>query len=252
MKPARPKRTRLRTKGKPCAPTLSEDRIKAAQDAVGYKFKDAGLLVRALTHPSAVGNSVDAVRDSNQRLEFLGDRVLNLVIAERLMERRKTESEGELAPRLNRLVKKGACADAVRHLGLQEFILLSDGEEAAGGRARESTLGDVSEAIIGAIFQDGGLAPARKFIEKAWAPQFASAPAETKDPKTLLQEWAQGQALPLPDYDVLSRTGPDHEPLYEIEAKVEGRGSAVATGPSKREAERSAAALLLQSLAGQS
>lgn len=249
MKPARPKRTRLRGKGKASAPVLSDDRLKAAQDAIGYKFKDTKLLVRALTHPSAVGGG-DAVRDSNQRLEFLGDRVLNLVIAERLMERRKMESEGDLAPRLNRLVKKGACADAVRHLELQEFILLSDGEEAAGGRKRESTLGDACEAIIGAIFKDGGLSPARKFIEKAWAPQFASTPAETKDPKTLLQEWAQGQGLPLPDYDVLSRSGPDHEPIYEIEAKVDGRGSAVATGPSKREAERSAAALLLQSLAG--
>lgn len=249
MKPARPKRTRLRGKGKASAPVLSDDRLKAAQDAIGYKFKDTKLLVRALTHPSAVGGG-DAVRDSNQRLEFLGDRVLNLVIAERLMERRKMESEGELAPRLNRLVKKGACADAVRHLELQEFILLSDGEEAAGGRKRESTLGDACEAVIGAIFKDGGLSPARKFIEKAWAPQFASTPAEAKDPKTLLQEWAQGQGLPLPDYDVLSRSGPDHEPIYEIEAKVDGRGSAVATGPSKREAERSAAALLLQSLAG--
>jgi ribonuclease-3 len=249
MKPARPKRTRLRGKGKAAAPALSDDRLKAAQDVVGYKFKDPKLLVRALTHPSAVGGG-DPVRDSNQRLEFLGDRVLNLVIAERLMERRKMESEGELAPRLNRLVKKGACADAMRHLDLQEFVLLSDGEEAAGGRRRESTLGDACEAIIGAIFKDGGLSPARKFIEKAWAPQFASTPTETKDPKTLLQEWAQGQGLPLPDYDVLSRSGPDHEPVYEIEAKVEGRGSAVATGPSKREAERSAAALLLQSLAG--
>ena len=251
MKPARPKRTRLRSKGKVDAPTLSDERLKALQEALGYRFKDAALIVRALTHPSAVQGG-DAIRDSNQRLEFLGDRVLNLVIAERLIERRKTESEGDLAPRLNRLVKKGACAEAVRHMKLQGYVLLSDGEEAAGWRARESTLGDACEAIIGAIYQDGGLGPARKFIEKAWAPQFASAPAETKDPKTLLQEWAQGQGLPLPDYGVLSRSGPDHEPLYEIEARVEGRGTAVATGPSKREAERSAAALLLQSLAGQS
>ena len=250
MKLARPKRTRLRGKGKADAPKLSDERLKALQEAIGYRFKDPALAVRAVTHPSAVANG-DAVRDSNQRLEFLGDRVLNLVIAERLMARHKTDAEGELAPRLNRLVKKGACAEAMRHLGLQAFILLSDGEEAAGGRDRDSTLGDACEAVIGAIFKDGGLASARKFIETAWAPQFASAPAETKDPKTLLQEWAQGQGLPLPDYDVLSRSGPDHEPIYEIEAKVDGRGSAVATGPSKREAERSAAALLLRSLAGQ-
>ncbi|MCA8901770.1 MAG: ribonuclease III [Hyphomonas sp.] len=249
MKPARPKRTRLRDKAKASAPTLADDALKAAQAAIGYKFKDAALLVRALTHPSAVGNG-DAVRDSNQRLEFLGDRVLNLVIAERLIERRKMESEGDLAPRLNRLVKKGACAEAMRHLDLKDYILLSDGEIASGGRERESTLGDACEAIIGAIYQDGGLGPARKFIEKGWAPQFASAPAETKDPKTLLQEWAQGHGLPLPDYNVLSRAGPDHEPVYEIEARVSGRGAAVATGSSKRDAERSAAALLLQTLAG--
>ena len=251
MKPVRPKRTRLRSKAKSAAPTLSEERQKALQAAIGYKFREAKLIVRALTHPSAVANG-DAVRDSNQRLEFLGDRVLNLVIAERLLDRRRNESEGELAPRLNRYVKKGACAEAMRHLELQDFVLLSVGEEAAGGRMRESTLGDACEAIIGAIYQDGGLTPARKFIEKAWAPQFASAPAETKDPKTLLQEWAQGHGLPLPGYDVLSRSGPDHEPIYEIEVRVEGRGSAVATGTSKREAERSAAALLLTSLAGKS
>ena len=249
MKPARPKRTRLRDKAKSPAPSLAEAELKALQAAIGYKFKDAALIVRALTHPSAVGNG-DAVRDSNQRLEFLGDRVLNLIIAERLIERRKTESEGDLAPRLNRLVKKGACADAMRHLALQDYVILSDGEIASGGRDRESTLGDACEAVIGAIYQDGGLAPARKFIEKGWAPQFASAPAETKDPKTRLQEWAQGQGLPLPEYNVLSRSGPDHVPVYEIEARVGGRGAAVATGPSKREAERSAAALLLQSLSG--
>jgi ribonuclease-3 len=250
MKPARPKRTRLRGKGKNDVPTLSDDRQKAAQDAVGYKFKDAKLLVRALTHPSAVGGS-DPVRESNQRLEFLGDRVLNLVIAERLMERRKMESEGELAPRLNRLVKKGACADAMRHLELQEFILLSDGEEAAGGR---STGIHAGRCLRGGHRRDlqGRWPVARAEVHrKGLGPAIrVGTPSETKDPKTLLQEWAQGQGLPLPDYDVLSRSGPDHEPIYEIEAKVEGRGSAVATGPSKREAERSAAALLLQSLAG--
>lgn len=249
MKPARPKRTRLRDKAKPATPRLSDERLKAVQAAIGYSFKDADLIVRALTHPSATA-AADSVRDSNQRLEFLGDRVLNLCIAERLIERRRTESEGDLAPRLNRLVRKGACAEAMRHLKLQDFIILSDGEIASGGRDRESTLGDACEAIIGAIYTDGGLSPARKFIELAWAPQFASTPAETKDPKTLLQEWAQGQGLPLPDYDVVGRSGPDHEPTYEIEARVEGRGRAVASGPSKREAERIAAALLLKSLSG--
>ncbi len=249
MKPARPKRTRLRGKGKPVQPSLTDNDLKNLQAAIGYKFKNADLLVRAMTHPSVVA-SADSVRLSNQRLEFLGDRVLNLIIAERLIDRRKMDSEGDLAPRLNRLVKKGACAEAMRHLELQPFLILSDSEEASGGRERESTLGDACEAIIGAIYQDGGLSAARKFIETGWAPQFASAPAETKDPKTLLQEWAQGQGLPLPDYEVLSRSGPDHQPTYEVRVSVEERGAAVAAGSSKRDAERNAAALLLKSLVG--
>ncbi|KCZ54941.1 hypothetical protein HY29_01675 [Hyphomonas beringensis] len=249
MKPARPKRTRLRSKAKPEMPSLTENELKALQEIIGHRFKSPDMLIRAVTHPSAV-SSADSVRLSNQRLEFLGDRVLNLVIAERLIDRRKMESEGDLAPRLNSLVKKGACATAMRHLELQRFIILSDGEISSGGRERESTLGDACEAIIGAIYQDAGLSQARKFIEKGWAPQFSAAPSETKDPKTLLQEWAQGQGLPLPDYTVLSRSGPDHQPTYEVEASVTDRGSAVAAGSSKRDAERNAAALLLKSLTG--
>lgn len=249
MKSPRPKRTRLRTKGKPSQPSLSDTEIKALEAKLGHKFKNTEILIRALTHPSAVP-SADSVRLSNQRLEFLGDRVLNLVIAERLIDRRRTESEGDLAPRLNSLVRKGACADAMRHLGVPPYIIMSDGEISSGGQDRESTLGDACEAIIGAIYQDAGLSSARKFIEKGWAPQFEAAPAQTKDPKTLLQEWAQGQGLPLPDYDVRSRSGPDHEPTYEVEVKVADRGAAVAAGSSKRDAERNAAALLLKSLTG--
>lgn len=249
MKPARPKRTRQRAAVKALRPSLGADALKEAQDAIGFRFKDATRLERALTHPSAIAPTGDTVKLSNQRLEFLGDRVLNLLIAERLIERRQSDSEGDLAPRLNRLVKKGACAAAVRHLGLQQFILLSESEIAAGGRDRESTQGDACEAIIAAIYQDGGLSAARKFIERAWAPQFENVPAEAKDPKTLLQEWAQGQGHPLPDYSVISRSGPDHAPVYEVEVRLE-TGKATATGSSKREAERQAAALMLRSLTG--
>ena len=249
MKPARPKRTRLRAAAKACVPSLSDVQVKAIQDRIGHHFKDRRLLVQALTHPSAVA-SADSVRLSNQRLEFLGDRVLNLLIAERLIERRKTESEGDLAPRLNRFVKKGACAEAFRHFRLQEFIILSEGEIASGGSERESTLGDACEAVIGAIYLDGGLSAARKFVEAGWAHQFRSAPVETRDPKTLLQEWAQAQGLPLPKYQVVTRSGPDHEPVYEIEVQVPPHGKAAATGFSKRDAERNAAALLLNTLTG--
>jgi ribonuclease-3 len=249
MKPARPKRTRQRAAVKAARPSLPPDALKEAQELIGFKFKDAASLERALTHPSAIPPSGDTVKLSNQRLEFLGDRVLNLLIAERLIERRQSDSEGDLAPRLNRLVKKGACAEAMRHLGLQRFILLSDSEIAAGGRDRESTLGDACEAIIAAIYLEGGLSAARKFVERAWAPQFENAPAETKDPKTLLQEWAQGQGHPLPEYVITGRSGPDHAPVYEVEVRLPA-GKAAATGSSKREAERHAAALMLTTLTG--
>lgn len=247
MNDARPKRTRHRAAAKAVRPALGPQEIAGAEDAAGYRFRDKALLVRALTHPSAVA-AAEAVKHANQRLEFLGDRVLNLAIAERLIERRRNETEGDLAPRLNRLVKKGACAEAFRHLGLNAFILMSDSEIASGGRERESTLGDACEAVIAAIYLDGGLTAAKKFIEKGWAPQFTSGPAETKDPKTLLQEWAQGQGHPLPDYVVLARTGPDHAPVYEVEVRVAENGAASASGTSKRDAERHAAAALLKTL----
>ncbi len=249
MKTARPKRTRQRAAVKAVVPELDGGALKVVEDIIGYRFKDPDLLNRALTHPSAV-TAADSVRLSNQRLEFLGDRVLNLIIAERLFSRRKMESEGDLAPRLNQLVKKGACADAMRHLGLGRFLILSDGEDSAGGRARESTLGDACEAILGAIFVDGGLAPARRFVEAGWAPQFANAPAETRDPKTLLQEWAQAKGLPLPKYRIIDRTGPDHAPVYAVEVSLPEHGQAGASGASKRDAERFAAASLLSLLTG--
>lgn len=249
MIPARPKRTRQRAAAKAVRPGLGDAAILEAEIACGHRFKDKSLLVRALTHPSAV-SAADSLQHANQRLEFLGDRVLNLLIAERLIERRKNETEGDLAPRLNRLVKKGACAEAFRHLGLGAFLLMSDSELASGGRERESTLGDACEAVIAAIYLDGGLGAARKFLEKAWAPQFTGGPAEMKDPKTLLQEWAQGQGHPLPEYVVTARSGPDHAPEYEVEVRVAQNGAAAASGPSKRDAERHAAARMLEQLKG--
>lgn len=249
MKPPRPKRTRQRAAAKAIRPSLAPDQLRLLQEMIGYQFCEPALLELALTHPSAIPPGGDYVRLSNQRLEFLGDRVLNLIIAERLVDRRQSESEGDLAPRLNRLVRKGACAAAMRHLGLEPFLILSRSEIAAGGRERESTLGDACEAIIAAIYQDGGLAQARRFIERAWAPQFAHSPAETRDPKTLLQEWAQGQGQDLPAYTVTARSGPDHAPVYEVEVRL-AQGAARASGPSKREAERRAAAVMLGTLTG--
>ncbi|MFN7164863.1 MAG: ribonuclease III [Hyphomonas sp.] len=249
MIPVRPKRTRQRAAAKAVRPALGEAAILEAEIACGHRFRDKTLLLTALTHPSAV-SAAESLQHANQRLEFLGDRVLNLLIAERLIERRKNETEGDLAPRLNRLVKKGACAEAFRYLGLNAFLLLSDSEVASGGRDRESTLGDACEAVIAAIYLDGGLSAARKFVEKGWGPQFNSGPAEMKDPKTLLQEWAQGQGHPLPEYVVTGRSGPDHAPEYEVEVRIAQNGTAAASGPSKRDAERHAAARMLEQLKG--
>ncbi len=251
MKAARPKRTRLRANAKKNQPSLSNDAIKAVEERISYRFKDRILLVKALTHPSAVGAG-DSVALSNQRLEFLGDRVLNLVIAERLIDRRRTESEGDLAPHLNRLVCKGACAEAMRFFGLQEFMILSEGEDQSGGRERESTLGDACEAVIGAVYLDGGMKEAKRFIETSWAPQFKATPTEARDPKTLLQEWAQGKGYDLPDYSVVDRSGPDHAPTYTVQVAVVGCGTAQASGSSKRDAERAAAADLFKELTGTS
>lgn len=247
MKTARPKRTRLRAAAKAVPETVPDAALDAVETAIGYGFRDRPLLARALTHPSALAGE-RITRHSYQRLEFLGDRVLGLVVAERLYARRRGEREGSLAGRLNRLVNKAACAEAARHLGLGPYIAMSSHEIEAGGRERESTLGDVCEAVIGAVYLDGGLAKARAVIDRAFAPQFAVTPERIKDPKTLLQEWAQGEGRGMPHYRVLSREGPDHAPQFEIEVEVEGAGEARGTGRSKQEGERAAAEALLDRL----
>ena len=247
MTTKRPKRTRLRAAAKAHQPPMSIDAIKKVEGAIGYRFQGRSLLVRALTHPSALGTE-DLARLSNQRLEFLGDRVLGLVIAERLMERYPTDREGDLAPKLNMLVNKGACAAAVQHLEISQFIIMASSEIASGGRERESTQGDMCEALIGAIYLDGGIKPARAFIERAWAPQLAKPMTGSKDAKNSLQEWAQQRGWALPEYQVTGRDGPDHAPEFEVTVTLQNGAAASASGPSKQEAQRAAAAALLSEL----
>ncbi len=249
MNGGRPKRTRLRAGGKHPEQRLSDASMEAVETALGYTFKDKPRLERAMTHPSAV-SSAEAVKHSNQRLEFLGDRVLGLVIAERLFERYPTEREGNLAPRLNRLVSKTACANAVRSIQIADHIVMADNEVRAGGRDRDSTLGDVCESLIAAIYLDGGLKAARAFVERAWAQQFNAVPLRVKDNKTLLQEWAQGRGLGLPVYKVIDRDGPDHAPVFRISVEVTGAGTAEGTSASKQDAERAAAGALLDRVEG--
>ena len=245
MKTARPKRTRLRAKAKPAEPQLQDEAKAALTEAIGHRFKDETLLNRAMTHPSVVAHRQAAVKGSYQRLEFLGDRVLALVMAHRLFERYPTEREGDLAPRLNRLVNKGACARAAAYLGLGEHVIMTPHEIIAGGRERESTLGDVCEAIIGALYLDGGMGPAQRFIDRAWAPQFDTLKFGSKDPKTRLQEWVQSRGGPPPHYSVLDRSGPDHAPTFTVRVEAHGAEPAVAEGASKQDAERAAALAVL-------
>jgi len=245
VKPERPKRTRQRASARAQGqPALSQDDADALQSALGHRFSDPDLLTRAVTHPSALQGPKEPVQ-SYERLEFLGDRVLGLVIAERLFNRRRTEREGDLAPRLNRLVNKAACAAAARRVGLGEYIIMSPHEIEIGGRARESTLGDACEAVIAALYLDGGLKVARAFIERAWAAQFELRPERVKDPKTLLQEWAHQKDHATPDYRLVAREGPDHAPVFQMSVEIAGVGRARGEGPSKQEAERIAARDLL-------
>jgi ribonuclease-3 len=215
------------------------------EDVLGHVFGDRGLLTRALTHASA-----DSGR-SNERLEFLGDRVLGLLIAEELIKRFPDAAEGELAARLNRLVRMETCAEVALAIGLDKALILAIGERQTGGAKKVAILGDACEAVIAALYLDGGLDAARAFVLRAWAGHLDATPAEIRDPKTLLQEWAQGRAehgRALPCYEVLSQTGPSHAPLFRMRVSVTGGPSAEAEGKSKREAEQAAASALLEKL----
>ena len=247
MKPARPKRTRQRKSGKKAAPRLSDAALSALQEKLRHVFKDRALLDTAMTHPSALSGQ-ETAKHSNQRLEFLGDRVLGLVIAERLFDRRPGEREGGLAPRLNRLVNKGACADAARRMDLGKYLILGLSERENGGAEKDGILGDLCEAVIAALYLDGGLKTARRFIERAWAEQFANPKERIKDTKSLIQEWAQAHGFALPQYEAISRTGPDHAPVFTVRVKVGADETATGEGSSKQEAERAAATKLLNRL----
>lgn len=215
---------------------------------LGYKFKKPELLEEALTHPSLAGFRQRKKNSTTpyERLEFLGDRVLGLVIAEWLYALFPDASEGELAKRHASLVNRDALRDVALEIGLDRHLRVARGEEAGVARKNIATLSDAMEALIGALYLDAGLEKARTFIQNHWQ-QAKQAEATPADPKTALQEWAQGQGLPLPVYKVMERSGPAHAPKFVIEASVKGYAPATGEGPSKRLAEKEAAkALLLQ------
>jgi len=218
-------------------------RTTELERALGYRFKSRDLLEQALTHASVRTNR--GARRDNERLEFVGDRVLGLAIVELLIEVFPTASEGELARRHNRLVSGAACANVARQIGLGSHLLLSNSEAGSGGRAKETILADAMEALLGAIFLEGGFDVARKVVRCLWDTQLQQLPHVDADPKSALQEWAQGQGLELPEYREISRSGPDHAPHFIAEVRIKGRPPAQGEGPSKRQAEQAAASALL-------
>lgn len=220
------------------------NRIKRLEEAIGYNFADPDLLEIALTHAS----HGDGRRrtDSNERMEFLGDRVLGLLVAEQLYAMFEGLSEGGLAHRLNALVNKGACARVARTIGLGEALLISPGEERLGGRDKESILGDACEALIGAIYLDGGLSAARAFFSSAWEEELAQLTRQTQDAKSHLQEWAARKRLAAPVYQLVSRKGPDHRPHFTVEVRIDGLEPAIGEGNTKQAAQRAAADVMLK------
>ncbi|MGB0608707.1 MAG: ribonuclease III [Paracoccaceae bacterium] len=222
---------------------LSADLI-SFQARLGYEFDHPKLLIEAVTHSSMSSQT----RSDNQRLEFLGDRVLGLVIAQALFEKDMDAKEGLLAPRFNTLVRKETCAEVAQKIDLGSVLKLGRSEMVSGGRRKQAVLGDAMEAIIAAVYIDGGLSKAEKIILALWGQRIEAVKSDARDAKTALQEWAQARGLNPPIYETMSRKGPDHAPVFEIEVRLETGEKQQAIAGTKRKAEQAAASVLLQDL----
>ena len=214
------------------------------EQSIAYRFKDAALLEQALTHISAITGSRNR-GGSYQRLEFLGDHVLGLVVSDMLFRAFPKADEGEMSRRLADLVRKEACADVARAIDLGAAIRLGASENNAGGRGRIAILADVCEALIGAVFVDGGYAAAADLIERLWEERMRRPARPLRDAKTILQEWAQARGLPTPAYREVERKGPHHDPEFRVTVELPNRAPAEGLGRSKRAAEQAAAAAML-------
>ena len=213
------------------------------EERIGYRFADRTLLEKAMTHISALSGG--SRTNSYQRLEFLGDHVLGLVISDMLYRAFPKANEGELSRRLSDLVRKETCADVARAMELGPALKLGNSESHAGGRLRSTILADVCEALVGAVFLDGGYPSAEALVERFWKERMLKPLRPLRDPKTILQEWAQGRGLPTPAYKELARTGPHHSPKFRIAVELPDRPAAEGMGSSKRAAEQAAAAQML-------
>ncbi len=237
-------------------PAVPEDQLVAGRkadigplsEALGHRFAHRDLLIEALTHKSAAGCG-NANRFGYERLEFLGDRVLGLVIADILLKHFPDEDEGSLAPRFAALVRREALAEVALKIDLARHLVLAPGEEKSGGRTNSGLLADACEAIIAALYLDAGLETASRFIVRYWGPLMAATDKPPRDAKTRLQDWAQERKLRLPVYQTLSREGPPHSPIFTVRVGVEGHPPAEGTGRSKRAAEQGAAGEMLRAVA---
>ncbi|MDE0984595.1 MAG: ribonuclease III [Yoonia sp.] len=220
---------------------LSAD-LHAFSGRLGHDFAKPEILVRAVTHSSMTSPH----RDDNQRQEFLGDRVLGLVMAEALLLADVNAAEGLLAPRFNALVRKETCADVAREIDLGAVLKLGRSEMKSGGRRKEALLADGMEAVIAAVYQDGGFDGARAMVLRLWGARIHNVADDARDPKTALQEWAQARGENPPEYIEVARSGPDHQPIFTIEARLASGPFEAATAGSKRQAEQAAASALLK------
>jgi len=216
---------------------------RGLETRIGYEFADKALLESALTHISALSGK--SRTGSYQRLEFLGDHVLGLVISDMLFRAFTKADEGELSRRLADLVRKEACAEVARSIDLGAAIRLGASEANAGGRQRDAILADVCEALVGAVFLDGGYAAVAALVEQLWGERLRTPSRPLRDPKTVLQEWAQARGLPTPSYREVARTGPHHDPEFRVAVELPEFTPAEGMGRSKRAAEQAAAAAML-------
>jgi ribonuclease-3 len=218
--------------------------IRSFEQRLGYEFSNLSLLIEALTHSSIASD----FRKDNQRLEFLGDRVLGLVMAEALLEIDQTAPEGTLAPRFNALVRKETCAEVARQIELGGVLKIGRSEMVSGGRRKDALLGDGMEAVIAAIYKDGGFEIAKTIIIKLWGDRIKNVKVDARDAKTMLQEWAQARGQNPPNYEVISRSGPDHAPDFLVKVILASGETSEAMAGSKRQAEQMAAKALLQKI----
>ena len=225
---------------------ITSRKLQALEARIGHQFNDQSLLLTALTHSSIKSSK----REDNEKLEFLGDRVLALIVAEALMQMDPSASVGQLARRLNALVRKETCVEVALDIKLGQFLKLGRSEMLSGGRRKETLLEDAMEAVIAAVYCDAGLPATRTMVLRLWGDRIQTIDSDAKDAKTALQEWAHSQGMKNPMYTVVTRSGLNHAPVFDIMAQLTDGRSDQAQAGSKRQAEQAAAQKLLARVTG--